>query len=298
MPVSKLPSPTPGMDVGQLTDLMFRYYRELQYLLNGNLDEQNVRQITTDQLVAGTAKIGSALIDTITTDQITAGIAKISTALIENLVVGGNVTMGPLAAISWSQVTEQPTIITTADALSAWAASDYATYIDANGVYTGTVAANKIVIGGDNGYLSFNDLNDKPTIPTQYTDNDALSAWANSNYATYIDANGVYSGSFNGGMFNVNPTGSETLDSGITIGGWYNNGWVGQALQIKYFPDGDSGFPGIVISSTSSVPVIYTARAKFDGYVDFRSGSIVDFLGSIDFTGATVTGLTVPAVFS
>lgn len=40
---------------------------------------------------------------------------KITTAQIENLVVGGNVTMGPNARISWSQVTNQPYIPTTAD---------------------------------------------------------------------------------------------------------------------------------------------------------------------------------------
>ena len=172
MPITKLPSPEMGMGVEELTNLMFRYYRELQYLLNGNLDSENV-------IEAGTVKADWVYAGNVTTDQLIAGDAKISTALIDNLVVGSNVAMGDDATISWSNVTNQP------------------------------------------------------SIPSQYTNAQALSAWANSDYATYIDANGVYSGSFNGGMFNVNPTGSSSLLSGITIGGYYNNSWKGAGAPNK-----------------------------------------------------------------
>lgn len=105
MPVTKLPSPQMGMSVEELTNLMFRYYRELQYLLNGNLDSENVIEAATvkaDWVYAGAVK----------TDQLIAGDAKIGTALIENLEVGSNVTMGANATISWSQVTSQPSIPT------------------------------------------------------------------------------------------------------------------------------------------------------------------------------------------
>lgn len=230
MPVTKLPKPQMGMTVEELTNLMFRYYRELQYLLNGNLDSENVIEAATvkaDWVYAGAVK----------TDQLIAGGAKIGTALIENLTVGSNVTMGANATISWSQVTNQP------------------------------------------------------SIPSQYTNAMALAAWENSDYATYIDANGVYSGSFNGGMFNVNPTGSSSLPSGITIGGYYNDSWTGQALQIKYEPEGDVGFPGTVFNSSGDVPVIFDLKTIYEGYVEFRSSSSVYFQGNVDFTGATVTGL-------
>lgn len=74
---------------------------------------------------------------------------KISTSLIENLVVGSNVTMGPYATISWANVSNKPTI----PATDAWGKIDWSiinnkpntTYIDSNGVYTGTVAADKII---------------------------------------------------------------------------------------------------------------------------------------------------------
>lgn len=74
--------------------------------------------------------------------------AKIAAAQIENLVVGTNVTMGPYATISWANVTDKPPVpdeYTDAQALSAWLASGYSTYITATGVYTGTVAADKII---------------------------------------------------------------------------------------------------------------------------------------------------------
>lgn len=108
MPVTKLPSPQMGMNVEELTNLMFRYYRELQYLLNGNLDENNVVR-------AQEAIIANLLAGTITADQIDVTQGKILTAQIEDLIVGGNVVMGPDATISWSKVTNQPDIPTTAD---------------------------------------------------------------------------------------------------------------------------------------------------------------------------------------
>lgn len=61
----KLAAPEMGMDVEALTNLMFRYYRELEYLLNGNIDSQNVKSLTTDKIIAGEALIGTALIDTL-----------------------------------------------------------------------------------------------------------------------------------------------------------------------------------------------------------------------------------------
>lgn len=79
----------------------------------------------------------------IETDQIVAGEAKIGTALIEDLVVGDNVTMGEDASISWSQVTGKPSIpdeYTDADAIAAI----NSTYIDAHGVWTPQVYAENI----------------------------------------------------------------------------------------------------------------------------------------------------------
>lgn len=368
MPIPNLSSPFAGATVEELTNLMFQYYRELQYLLGGQLDTQNIREITTDKLVAGTA-----LIDT---------------ALIETLVVGGNVTMGPDAYISWANVTDQPTIPTQYTdfmAVTAWEASTYKTQLDGKietyytdtdpntwpsgdrakhdgdmwyaitakllKRYNGTsnawelVEDQKAIDAYTNASTAQDTADGKrrvftstPTTPydvgdmwaagptgdlkrckTQrltgaynaadwelatkynlYSDSDALTAWEASGYATYIDGNGVYSGSFNGGMFNVNPTGSPTLPSGITIGGYhYVNGtqsidWSGEAFRIAYVDaPGQSGGPYLSFTTANGYYVAFDLPIRCNDYIMFFDG--VQFRGAvsfysttIDFTGATV----------
>jgi len=53
-------------------------------------------------------KIKGNYINSITTDQLVAGTSKISTALIEDLVVGQNVTMGDNATITWENISNKP----------------------------------------------------------------------------------------------------------------------------------------------------------------------------------------------
>lgn len=120
------------------------------------MDENGVflGQVYTDNLVVGNAKIQSAMIENITTDQIVAGNAKISAAMIETLVVGKNVQMGENATISWSQVSNKPSIPQTASDVGALPAnSPKLTYIDAYGIYTGTINANQITAGTISGDL-------------------------------------------------------------------------------------------------------------------------------------------------
>lgn len=223
----KLPDIRPAKTIEEKLDALYDAYfvmrKFMTYYLSGNLDEENVVR-------AQEAVIANILAGTIKADQIDVTEGKIQAAQIENLVVGENVTMGPNATISWSKIT------------------------------------------------------DRPTIPSQYTDAQALDAWKNSGYATWIDANGVYSGAFNGGMFNINPMSDPVLESGLTIGGWYNNGWKGQALKVQYDFEGDGGYPGTIFSSVSGVPILFDARVVFR-YI-------------VDFSDATVYGLTsIPAVF-
>lgn len=236
----KLPDIRPAKTIEGKMDALYDAYfvmrKFMTYYLSGNLDEENVVR-------AQEAVIANVLAGTIKADQIDVTEGKIQAAQIEDLVVGGNVTMGPNATISWSKIT------------------------------------------------------DRPTIPSQYTDAQALNAWKNSGYATWIDANGVYSGAFNGGMFNINPMSDPVLESGLTIGGWYNGLWKGQALKVQYEEYGDGGFPGTIVSSSGGVPLIFELKTNFDDYVQFRSGSDVSFRGDVDFTGANVTGLSAVAVF-
>lgn len=86
--------------VQNLYDTILMYRKELDYLLQ-NLDEQNV-------LRAKTAEIAEIYAGTIEANKITVTDGKITTAQIEDLSVGGNVTMGPTATISWNNVTNQP----------------------------------------------------------------------------------------------------------------------------------------------------------------------------------------------
>jgi hypothetical protein len=207
----------------------------LNWLLQ-NLDQDNV--LRAKSVIANWVYAGQ-----VTTDQLIAGNAKIDTALIEDLIVGSNVTMGPNATISWSKVTDQP------------------------------------------------------SIPSQYTDADALAAWEESNYATYIDAYGVYSGSFNGGMFNINPLSDPVLESGLTIGGYYGGSWTGEALRIKFY-DEYPDFPRTVATSAGDVTFAWDCGVEFLDYVYFQGSSTVYFSGNVNMSGANVTGLNVIAKYA
>lgn len=105
-------------------------------------NQPNIAQIALDKINATYIDANGVWTPNVYAKNISTINGKITTAQIENLVVGGNVTMGPNATISWSKVTNQPDIPKMS--LDAWKASGYATYIDEYGVYAGTVYADKI----------------------------------------------------------------------------------------------------------------------------------------------------------
>lgn len=82
-----LPMPNIGLNkeqsVDNLLNLMIKYRKELQYILN-NLDDANISSLSADRISAGT----------IDADLVT----------ITNLVVGSNVTMGANAVITWGNL--------------------------------------------------------------------------------------------------------------------------------------------------------------------------------------------------
>lgn len=112
----------------------------------------------------------------------------------QTVIHGGNIIPQSISFNSLSDKPFIPSQYTDSEALQAWVSSGYATYIDSTGAYFGSVKVNQLLIGGENGSISFNDLSDKPTIPSQYTDALALQAWVNSGYKTYINSSGVYTG--------------------------------------------------------------------------------------------------------
>jgi hypothetical protein len=245
----------PELQVQYLYDAYYKIRKELEYLLQ-NLDSDNVieaQSVVADWVYAGT----------VTTDQLVAGKAKIGTAMIDELIVGSNVGLGT-AQDAQGVTTIVGGLITT-------------DYIKALGLKVGDH-----IDMGPNATISWSNVTNQPSIPSQYTNAMALAAWANSGYATYINANGVYSGSFNGGMFNINPTGSRYLESGLTVGGYWGGSWKGQALKLQFYESGGGGTPVTAFSSSGGVPLWFDVQTRFNSLVDF--------------SGATVTGLNYASV--
>lgn len=81
---------------------------------------------------------------TLNANQITVGKLKANQIETSELIVGTNIAMGANAVINWSQIGSKPYIPTSASDLGAMPTS---TYIDANGVFTGMVRADKIQAG-------------------------------------------------------------------------------------------------------------------------------------------------------
>ena len=280
----KLPDIRPAETIEEKLDALYDAYfmmrKWLNYAFSGVLDAENVMEAAT--------------VKRLTAEQIN---------VMDGIILGANAT------INWGELPSLPT--------PAQIGAISSTYIDENGVFTPQVYATNInvsrgkittaqiedlVVGGNvtmgpNATISWNRITDRPTIPSQYTDDQALQAWKNSGYATWIDANGVYSGAFNGGMFNINPMSDPALESGLTIGGWYNGAWKGEALKVQYEEYGNGGFPGTIVSSLGGVNLVFELPTNFDYYVRFRERSVVYFWGDVDFTGANVTGLSAVAVF-
>lgn len=255
----------PNLQIQYMYDAFYKLRKELTFLLQ-NLDSDNVleaQSVVADWVYAGK----------ITTDQIEAGQAKISTALIEDLVVGDNVIMGPNAKIAWENVTDTEDILSK-DNFQTVITKDY-------------IASMNLIVGneikmGPNATISWSQVTNKPTIPV-------LPSYIQSTYidATTIMSPTIVAGQFIGGMFRINPTGDPSIESGLTIGGWYENGWQGTAFKIQFDPYGNYGFPGTVISGGAEV--------VFQIGVDFYSAAhfhhYVYFYGDVSFAGATVTGL-------
>jgi hypothetical protein len=223
LPDITLPFPQVGKDdettIQNLYDTVIKLRKELEFIMY-NLDEKNVlkaKSVIADWVYAGiveankittvNAKITNAQIDSLEANKITTVNAKIGTAQIETLTVGGNVAMGSNAYISWANVTSQPFIpsqYTDSAALAAWVASGYKTYIDGNGIYTGTLTANQInaisgIALGAGASINFNLV----TPPTASQVGARASNWVPSKsdlgtWTTYIDANGIYTGTLTG----------------------------------------------------------------------------------------------------
>ena len=282
------PSGTIEGKVDALYDAFFMMRKQMMYYLSGVLDSENIHSITTDQLIAGTAKIG--------------------TAFIEDLEVGRNVTMGPDATISWGKVTgteeiavrddirwdnlpDIPTNLLTQPELIV-ALTDYVTTGNMTDALADTInlgnfstiitkdyiASMNLVVGdeilmGANARISWEKVDNQPTIPTTPGDVGAMPAGTyipSTTDITTIAADYVATPNLITNIAQVNDS--------LTLGSSSERG----TLLFE---------TGVGISSYSDVigfGLLYSANTHL-----FDWSSHVDFTRctDVDFTGVDVIGL-------
>ena len=153
------------------------------------------------------------------------------------LVVGDNIQMGTNATISWSKVTDQPTILGTDDV-----DGQIATYIDAHSIQASTLKGQYVYIYGSNGRTVYGTIyagtNSVGTTALELNGSDGLRLTSGGN--TYLTGN-------NGGSiligYDTSGSGTATL-SGVHINGLFCGSWL--CMGSGYYGTSD---PGSVVSS-------------------------------------------------
>ena len=290
--------------VRMLQDAYIRMRKDLEFYLT-NLDEENVSRVTTDLLVAGKAKI--------------------STALIEDLFIGpgGNVTLSPDATISWEQITgtdeiayrsdiiwgnlgdSPPDLLTQSEltaALTGYVTTGQMTDALANTLNLGNfstiitrdyIASMNLIVGdeilmGANAHIgwlnvdskpnfssvatsgSYNDLSNKPSIPSD----SHIEVLATNITADYLETPNLYTNI--GTVYNLLRIGSPSSSS--TQKSLYFNDSVNFTTQQQYIP----GQYGLKLSANSF------------------NMDVTHLMGTWNFTDADVTlpsGVSVTAKF-
>ena len=153
------------------------------------------------------------------------------------LVVGDNIQMGANATISWSKVTNQPTILGTDDV-----DGQIATYIDEHSIQASTLKGQYVYIYGSNGRTVYGTIyagtNSVGTTALELNGNDGLRLTSGGN--TYLTGN-------NGGSiligYDTSGSGTATL-SGVHINGLFCGSWL--CMGSGYYGTSD---PGSVVSN-------------------------------------------------
>ena len=153
------------------------------------------------------------------------------------LVVGDNIQMGANATISWSKVTNQPTILGTDDV-----DGQIATYIDEHSIQASTLKGQYVYIYGSNGSTVYGTIyagtNTVGTTALELNGSNGLRLTSGGN--TYLTGN-------NGGSiligYDTSGSGTATL-SGVHINGLFCGSWL--CMGSGYYGTSD---PGSVVSS-------------------------------------------------
>lgn len=107
---------------------------------------------------------------------------------------GTNLVFGSGVTLSWNQVTGTPTVLSANDITSTVITKDFIASLN-------LLVGNEISMGA-NAYISWSNVTNQPSIPSQYTNAQALAAWVASGYKTYIDQYGVYTGTLTANQIN------------------------------------------------------------------------------------------------
>jgi hypothetical protein len=243
----------------------------------------------------------------VVTNQLIAGSAKITTALIEDLVVGGNVQMGPNAVITWGQINGSKPAIDADNTVNVIGVNRL-TKITSTGVYTGTVETDQLISGtakistalidnlvvGSN--VSIGNAQDAAgvttiingTVTTGYVN--ALGITAN----TVVAGISISSPNISGGnIVGVNITGTSTI-----IGATVKTAASGQRVEL----DSDQSQVDLYnatdlmlrIHALTSSSEIFSPAGK-DLYIG-SGGALLIPRGSWNFVNALVSGISISGI--
>ena len=192
---------------------------------------------------------------TVTTDQLIAGSARISTALIESLEVGRNVIMGPNATISWNNITGVPGNIINPPYIQQ-------TFIDATNIFspniTGGVLTGSLIQTATTGrriQLSGSELQSLNT-----NTKDGFTLDGNTGYLQWY-SNGVN----RGGIYKNFPDPNEQLV-------FYHNNWAGVRSDNRVDIQGQSINFGA--DNSSSITNFYNNVVFLGNITGLTTGSI------------------------
>ena len=132
-------------------------------------------------------------------EQITAGILKSKTGgcelnlnnntfkLGDKLIFDGeDLKFGSGVTLLWDQVIGAPTVLSANDIKSTVITKEYIGTLD--------LLVGREIQMGENTRISWDNVDSKPYIPSEYKDSQAVKAWVDSGYKTHIDDKGVYTG--------------------------------------------------------------------------------------------------------
>jgi hypothetical protein len=268
-----LPTPKEGatdkQTVQNLYDAVYRMRKELEFALL-HLDAQNVKAVSADWIYAGT----------VTTDQLIAGTAKITTAMIETLEVGENVQIGTAQDEAGVTSIIGGTVTTSfVNALSVVAGSVAAENITGTTITGKTLRSNPP--GNDRLEISngvwFKDSND-----------DIISSINRSGNYLYVD--GGNGGDTMGLILTADRDVNITASDGYIIlnanGGSYI-GSVSASNEILTKGDGDSYYADIDHDHDGEYIKVGTGGSKTISYINATSTGIVIWF--TDGTNKTIT---------